>query len=62
MVHYKEQYFLSEGEKEELKLAIQLIPKEKRHEVTIVSIITKHGGKAICLFWKEEENIEKVFI
>ena len=57
MIHYKEQYFLSEGEKEELKSAIQLIPKEKRHEAIIASIVTKNKKETIYLFGDEGKKI-----
>lgn len=51
MIHYKHQYILSKNEKEELKTAIEKIPKKEREEAVILVTVLKDSHPLVQIMW-----------
>ena len=51
MIYYNHQYTLSQNEKEELKAAIEKIPKKEREEATILATDLRGSHYLVQIMW-----------
>ena len=51
LIYYNHQYTLSQNEKEELKTAIEKIPKKEREEAVILETLLKDSTSLVQIMW-----------